>query len=205
MSGGRNPDAGIQPDTGERHEVTRLLRAWSGGDGEAFDRLWPLVYTDLRRRAAAMLRSERRDHTLQATALVHEAYLRLVDQRRVSWQDRQHFFAIAARMMRRILVDHARAHASAKRGGGRTPVSLDEAAGVVPVDRDLLGIDAVLEELEGFDPDKARIVELRFFAGLNHREIAELLGCSTKTIQRHWVVAKAWLYRALSGRLAHGA
>lgn len=179
--------------------VTQLLQSWSDGDSEALDRLWPLIYHDLRRMASAMMQGERSDHTLQATALVHEAFLRLVDQKRVRWQDRQQFFAIAARMMRRILVNHARGHGSLKRGGGREREAIVEAENAGPGRApDLIAVDDALSAFEEVDPEKARIVELRFFAGLSNEEIAELLGCSEKTVRRHWKVAQVWLYRELT-------
>jgi RNA polymerase sigma factor (TIGR02999 family) len=184
-------------------DVTELLQAWSDGDDAAQERLWPIVYEELRRMAGALLRGERTGHTLQATALVHEAYLRLVDQNRVRWQDRQHFFSVAARMMRRILVDHARRLRSDKRGGDLQRVPLDAASpamAVTPVD--LIDLDAALDALDEIDPDKVRIVELRYFVGMTSDEVAELLGCSTRTAKRHWAVARAWLYQRLSGEAA---
>jgi len=188
----------VQLDNGPE-SITRLLQSWCDGDPEALDRLWPLIYHDLRRMASGMMRDERSDHTLQATALVHETFLRLADQKRVRWQDRQQFFAIAARMMRRILVNHARRRASLKRGGDPERVAFVEAEnagrGRAP---DLIAVDDALLAFEEVDPEKARIVELRFFAGLSNEEIAELLGCSEKTVRRHWKVAQVWLYRELT-------
>ena len=179
--------------------ITRLLQSWSDGDPEALDRLWPLIYHDLKRVASGMMRGERSDHTLQATALVHEAFLRLADQKHVRWQDRRHFFAIAARMMRRILVNHARRRASLKRGNEAKRVCLIEADNALPgVCPDLVAVDDALRAFEEIDPEKARIVELRFFAGLSNEEIAELQGCSEKTVRRHWKVAQVWLYRELT-------
>ena len=163
------------------HDVTRLLHDWSEGDEGAAERLMPLVYDELRRLARHYLRHERPDHTLQPTALVNEAYLKLVDQRRVGWQNRHHFFGIAAQMMRRVLVDHARAHAAEKRGGPRRKVSLDEA----------------LQKLAEVFPRKGRVVELRFFGGLSVEEAAGVLGVSDKTVMREWESAKLWLYREM--------
>jgi len=182
----------------ERGDLTGLLAAWSDGDASSLDRLIPVVYNELRRMAARYLRRERGDHTLQATALVHEAFLKLVDQRHVRWQNRAHFFAIAAQLMRRILVDHARVHLSGKRGGSVTWVSLDEA--IAPVkgkDVDVVALDDALSRLAAFDPEQERLVELRFFGGLTIDEAAEVLGTSPATVKREWTLAKAWLHRAL--------
>jgi RNA polymerase sigma factor (TIGR02999 family) len=188
------------------HEVTELLRAWSDGDLGARDRLMPLVYLELRRRAAAYLRRERRTHTLQPTALVHEAYLRLVDQRRAVWQNRAQFFGVAADMMRRILVDRARAHRTVKRSGRWARVTLDPAVAATPaVDVDVLDLDTALEKLAAFDSRKSRIAELRFFGGLSLAETGEVLGLSLATVERDWQVARAWLFRALSGGPAQEA
>ncbi|HEV2705795.1 MAG TPA: ECF-type sigma factor [Pyrinomonadaceae bacterium] len=180
-------------------EITRILREWNSG-GDAHARLMPLVYDELRRLAQIYLRRERPNHTLQPTALVHEAYLRLVDQSRVEWQDRAHFYGVAAQMMRRILIDHARAYASEKRGGSGRPLSLDEAA-FLPEERaaDLLALDDALKLLAEKDERKGRVVELRFFGGLSVRETAEVLGVHTATVERDWLVAKAWLYREIEG------
>ncbi len=187
--------------TPDAHEVTQILREWnSGTDAQA--RLMPLVYDELRRLAQRFLRRERADHTLQPTALVNEAYLRLVDQSRVEWQDRAHFYGVAAQVMRRILIDHARAHASEKRGGGSGPrLSLDEAL-LQPEERaaELLALDEALKLLHETDERKGRVVELRFFGGLSVKETAEVLGVHTATVERDWVVAKAWLYRELAGK-----
>jgi RNA polymerase sigma factor (TIGR02999 family) len=181
--------------------VTELLQAWSAGDVGARDRLMPLVYDELRRRAAAYLRRERPGHTLQPTALVHEAYLRLVDQRRVAWRNRAQFFGVAAAMMRRILVDHARANRSAKRSGMLSQVTLDDAIAVTqPVDVDVLDLDAALERLAAFDARKSRIAELRFFGGLSLKEASDVLNLSLATVERDWQVARAWLFDALSRR-----
>jgi RNA polymerase sigma factor (TIGR02999 family) len=188
------------------HEVTELLRAWSQGDAAARDRLMPLVYQELRRTAAAQLRRERRAQTLQPTALVHEAYLRLVDQRRMGWQNRAQFFGVAAEVMRRLLVDRARAHRAGKRSGRWLQVALEP--GLVVTDSPdvrLLDLDRALDELATFDPRKSRIAELRFFSGLTLEEAGEVLGVSLATVERDWQVARAWLFSALSGRRGHDA
>ena len=180
------------------HDVTRLLQDWSEGDEGAAERLMPLVYDELRRLARAYLLRERPDHTLQPTALVNEAYLRLVDQRRVNWQNRHHFFGIAAQMMRRVLVDHAREHAAEKRGGPRRKVSLDEAD--VPTGEraaELVALDEALQRLAEVFPRKGRVVELRFFGGLSVGETAAVIKASDKTVMREWESAKLWLYREL--------
>jgi RNA polymerase sigma factor (TIGR02999 family) len=176
--------------------VTDLLRAWSRGDADAREKLIAVVYGELRRRAAAYLRRERPDHTLQPTALVHEAYLRLVGQERVVWQNRAQFFGIAAQMMRRILVDHARGHRRGKRGGDVAKVTLDERVGAAkPPDCSVLMLDRALEELAAIDPQQSRIVELRYFGGLTEAEVAEVLAVSRSTVSREWHTARAWLYR----------
>jgi RNA polymerase sigma factor (TIGR02999 family) len=196
----RHAAAHTHVSTSERG-VTELLQAWSAGDVGARDRLMPLVYDELRRRAAAYLRRERPGHTLQPTALVHEAYLRLVDQRRVAWRNRAQFFGVAAAMMRRILVDHARANRSAKRSGMLSQVPLDPAIAVTqPVDVDVLDLDAALERLAAFDARKSRIAELRFFGGLSLKEVGDVLNLSLATVERDWQVARAWLFDALSQR-----
>jgi len=183
------------------HDVTELLRAWSEGDSGALDRLMPLVYDELRRRAAAYLRRERRNDTLQPTALVHEAYLRLVDQRRAAWQNRAQFFGVASQMMRRILVDRARARRMAKRSGRWARVTLVEAEKATPpVDVEVLDLDAALTELAAFDPRKSRIAELRFFGGLSLEESGQVLGLSVATVERDWQAARAWLFKTLSAR-----
>lgn len=180
-------------------DVTQLLKDWSGGNRAALDTLAPIVYNELRRLAAAHLRRERADHTLQATAVVHEAYLKLVDQRNVQWQNRAHFFGIAAQMIRRLLVDHARTVKAAKRGGGAAALELDKALGVAEKrDLEIEALDDALLTLADVDPQQARIVELRFFTGLSIEETAEALGISASTVKREWVVAKAWLFRQLS-------
>ena len=189
--------------SGSDPQVTELLRAWSGGDRTARDRLMPLVYGELRRRAAAHLRRERRGHTLQPTALVHEAYLRLVDQRSAVWQNRAQFFGVAAEMMRRILVDRARAHRSAKRSGQWARVTLDPAlAATNPLDVEVLDLDRALTDLAAFDTRKSRIAELRFFGGLSLKETGEVLGVSLATVERDWQVARAWLFGRLTGAQA---
>ena len=178
-------------------DVTRLLKEWREGSKAAADRLLPLIQRDLAVRAAGFLRRERADHTLETQALVNEAYLRLVDQRRVQWQDRGHFFAVAAQSMRRILVDHARRRAMAKRGGGVQPVELNDMLPAPARSADLVALDQALERLAGRDEEKARIVELRFFAGLSNPQIAEALGVSLSTVERQWRLARAWLHRDL--------
>ncbi len=181
-------------------EVTRLLLEWKGGDAAALDRLLPLVYAELRRIAARHLRHERPGHTLQPTALVHEAYLRLVSAPELEWQDRAHFFGVAARLMRQILVDHARARQRAKRGGEVRKVSLDEAPEArVTADVDLLALDEALGRLADLDPQQSRVVELRYFGGLTTEETAEVVGVSPATVKREWTLAKAWLRRELGG------
>jgi RNA polymerase sigma factor (TIGR02999 family) len=185
-------------------EVTNLLLRWGGGDREALDALAPLVYDELRRLAARYLRRERLDHTLQSTALVHEAYLRLIDQRNVRWQNRAQFFGLAAELIRRILVDHARAKQAAKRGGSAYKLTLDEALDASePRDLDLVRLDDVLQGLGKIDPQQSRVVELRFFAGLTIEETAEVLGISPATVKRDWLVAKAWLRREMMERRFH--
>lgn len=180
-------------------EVTRLLVAWRAGDAGALDRLLPLVYAELRRVAHRYMRDERPNHPLQTTALVHEAYLRLIDVTRVDWQSRNHFFAVSAQMMRRILVEAARRRNAGKRGGDASHVALDEAF-VPAADRgaDLLALDEALEHLASLAPRKARVVELRYFAGLSVKETAEVLGVSVETVMRDWRMAKLWLQRDLS-------
>lgn len=177
--------------------VTQLLLEWRSGNQEALDRLIPLVYDELRRLAGHYMRSERPEHTLQATALVNEAYIRLVDMK-VSWQDRAHFFAMAARLMRRLLVDHARAHHRAKRESGGPKISLDNAVEVsFQPASDLVALDDALTRLAAFDPRKTEIIELHFFGGLGNEEVAEALGISRATVQRELRLAKAWLNHEL--------
>jgi RNA polymerase sigma factor (TIGR02999 family) len=178
--------------------VTQLLQKWSAGDQEAAERVLPLVYNELRRIASRQLRRERCDHTLQATAIVHEAYLRLDGQEGFHWPSREHFFAFAAHLIRRILVDYARHQKRLKRGGGMERVTLSEAADLTMVKSvDLLEVDEALAALEAIDPRKAAVVELRFFAGLTLEETAAQLGISPETVGREWRRAKAWLYREL--------
>ncbi len=187
-------------DSADSKDITLLLREWSDGNGEALDALVPLVYEELRRQAARYLRRERPDHTLQTTALIHEAYLKLVDQKNVRWQNRAHFFAIAAQAMRRILVDYARAKHRDKRGGEAQKIPLEETVALAAEEEsvDLIALDEALERLAGVDEQKARIVELRYFSGLSVEETAEVLKTSPRTIERGWTTAKAWLHRELS-------
>ena len=187
-----------QPST---HEVTELLIEWSNGDKAALDKLMPLIHEELRRLAHYYMSHERPGHTLQTTALVNEAYLRLVNREGVHWQNRAHFFAIAAQVMRTILVDHARSHAYAKRGGGAHKIELDEAM-IVSRERaaEVVALDDALKELANLDPQQSRIVELRFFGGLTIEETAEVLDLSPATIKREWSTAKAWLYHQVANR-----
>jgi len=181
------------------HDVTRLLLDWQSGDQAALDQLMPLIYDELRRLAAGHLRHERPDHTLQPTALVNEAYLQLIEQRRMNWQGRAHFFGAAAELMRRILVDYARAHNAAKRGGGAFKVSLRDVAAVIEQqDVEVMLLDQALTELAALDPAQARLVELRYFGGLSVEETAEAMKLSPATVKRHWNSAKAWLHRRLT-------
>jgi RNA polymerase sigma factor (TIGR02999 family) len=181
--------------------ATQLLIDWSGGDRAALAELTPLIYDELHRLAHRYLRRERGGHTLQTTALVNEAYLRLVDQRNLRWQNRAHFFGIAAQIMRRILIDYARRRQYAKRGGGAPHVPLDEVA-VLAEERaaDLVALDEALDSLASIDPQQSRVVELRFFGGLTVEETAEVLKLSHDMVKREWSTAKAWLYREMSGR-----
>jgi RNA polymerase sigma factor (TIGR02999 family) len=182
--------------------VTALLGDWSRGDRTALNQLLPLVYSELRRVAARQLRRERAGHTLQPTALVHEVYIRLVDQRQVDWQNRAHFFGVAANVMRRILVDHARRHGAIKRGDGLPTVSIDEARNVAASDgMPVLALDQALDRLEKVDAELARIVELRAFGGLTIEEAAHVLSVSPSTAKRDWRTAKAWLTRELGDEL----
>lgn len=184
----------------DAHEVTRLLLAWNEGDAGALDRLMPLVYGELRRIARRQMRRERAGHTLQTTALIHEAYVRLIDARAVSWQGRAHFFGLAAQAMRRVLVDFARERDARKRGGGAQQVSLDEVMAVSRgMDEDFVALDESLRALADVDERKCRVVEMRFFAGLTEQEIAAVLNLSEETVRRDWRLAKAWLRRYLSG------
>lgn len=180
-------------------DITPLLIAWGQGDQDALDRLMPLVYDELCKMASYYFRRERRDHTLQTTAVVHEAYLRLVDQRRVNWQNRAQFFGIAAQMIRRILVDHARGHASRKRGGDQRKVALEDLESLsIYQDDELLALHQGLTDLAEIDPPLAKLVELRFFGGLNNEEVAVALGTSERTVRRQWLAAKAWLHLHLA-------
>jgi RNA polymerase sigma-70 factor, ECF subfamily len=179
--------------------VTQLLLDWRNGDQTALDRLMPLVYEELRRIAAHYMRNERQEHTLQTSALVNEAYLRLVDHENIEWQNRAHFFSVAAQAMRRILVDYARTRNYQKRGGGARQVSLDEAATVAEEHvAEMIALDDALNELARIDPRKCRVVELRYFGGLTVEETAEALGVSIQTVGRDWSTAKAWLLREMS-------
>jgi RNA polymerase sigma factor (TIGR02999 family) len=179
-------------------DVTELLRAWSDGDQRALDGLTPIVYAELRRLARRYMRRERADHSLQATALVNEAYLRLVDCTRMQWKDRAHFFAVSAQLMRRILVDHARRH-NVKRGRGVPHVSFDDAVVVEEPAAHLVALDDAMQALAEVDPRKVQVVELRFFGGLSVDETAHVLGVSPVTVRRDWSSAKVWLYRELTG------
>jgi RNA polymerase sigma factor (TIGR02999 family) len=183
----------------QTHEVTQLLIDWSNGDRAALDKLIPVVEEELRRLAHRYMSRERAGHTLQTTALVNEAFVRLVNRKNVHWQNRAHFFGIAAQLMRTILVDHARSHASAKRGGGANKLELDEAM-VVSQQKasEVLALDDALKQLALIDPQQSRIVELRFFGGLTVEETAEVMHLSPATIKREWSTAKAWLYRELA-------
>jgi len=186
---------------GPAPDVTQLLSQWSRGDHAALEALMPLVYGELRRLASAYLRRERPNHTLQSTALVHEAFMRLIEQQDVQWKSRAHFYGIAAQMIRRILVDYARAQHAEKRGSGAIKLELDEAL-AVPQDAglDVVELSDALERLAGYDPRLSRIVELRFFAGLSIEETAEVTGLSPATVKREWVSARAWLFRELRGK-----
>ena len=180
-------------------EVTQLLLAWNEGDESALEKLVPLVYAELRRLAKRRMRLERPDHTLQTSALINEAYLRLVDVRNVHWQNRAHFFALCARLMRRILVDYARTRHYVKRGGGVQPISLDQSLAVAPErSPDLVAVDDALHALAEVDARKAQVVELRFFGGLTVEEAAEVLKVSPETVRRDWKLAKVWLLRELN-------
>jgi len=181
-------------------EVTRLLQDCSDGNRDALDKLLPLVYNELRRLAHSYLSHERPDHTLQTTALVHEAYLKLIDQRSVNWQNRAQFFAISAQAMRRILLDNARRHTAAKRGSGGQKISLDEVATLSgdSANESLIALDLALQKLETIDAAQSKIVELRYFGGLTIEETAEVLKISPSSIQREWTVARAWLYKTIT-------
>ena len=181
-------------------EITRFLREWGDGDREALDKLMPIVYDELRRQAARYLRRENQDHTLQTTALVHEAYFKLIDQRNTDWQNRAHFFAIAANAMRRILVDHARTKHRDKRGGNDQKLPLDEAMAIATGQKnvDLIALDEALTRLQAIDQQQSRIVELRYFSGMSLEDTAEVLKISRATAARDWAMAKSWLHRELT-------
>jgi RNA polymerase sigma factor (TIGR02999 family) len=180
------------------HDVTRLLQAWADGDETALDELLPLVYGELRRRARQYMARERRGHTLQSADLIHEAYLRLAGSKPVDWRDRSHFYALSARLMRQILVDHARSRGYQKRGGGRRRVTFDEGMVPVELDWDLVELDEALAALARKDERKSRVVELRFFGGLSSEDIAEILDVTPQTVRRDWRLSKAWLLREIS-------
>jgi len=185
----------------DQQQLTQLLVDWSAGNQRAMEALTPLVYGELRRLADAYLRRERPNHTLQSGALVNEAWLRLIDQSRVQWQNRAHFFGVAAQMMRRILVDHARSRVAAKRGAGVTLLSIDKVvAGSNPANIDLIALDAALDKLAELDPQQSRIVELRFFGELSIEETAEVAGVSPATVKREWALAKGWLFREMTAK-----
>ena len=187
-------------DDAKQESVTQMLAAWAGGDQTALEQLTPLVYEELRRLARQRMKRERPGHTLQTTALANEAYLRLVDQTQVRWQNRAHFFAIAAQQMRRILVDYARRRLYQKRGGGALQVTLAEAEGLTDEHTpDLVALDEALRSLAEVDPRRAQVVELKFFGGLTNEETAEVLKVSTGTVERDWTIAKAWLHKTLKG------
>jgi RNA polymerase sigma factor (TIGR02999 family) len=188
------------PPSSSTHHVTALLQAWGRGDASALDALLPAVYPELHRQAEGYMRGQPAGHTLQATALVHEAYLKLVDQTKVEWRSRAHFYGVAAKAMRSILIDHARARQAAKRGAGAERLTLDparDAPGKTPP-VDVLDLDEALQRLAELDPDKARLVELRYFGGLSIEEAAEVLEVSPATLKRHWNTARAWLRRELT-------
>jgi len=181
-------------------DITRLLHAAASGERHDLDALMGAIYQDMRRLAASHMNAERRDHTLQPTALVHEAYVKLIDQRRSDWKDRLHFFAVASRIIRRILIDHAREQSARKRGGDRTLVRIgDQEFAAAARDLDLLSLDEALAELATLDEQQARIVELRFFGGCTVDEVAELLGIGKRTVDRDWQAARAWLFERLQG------
>lgn len=184
---------------GASNPVTELLVRWRGGDKAALDALMPLVYSELRRIANRYLQAERSDHTLQSTALVHEAYVRLTNQQLPQWQNRAHFFAVAAQLMRQILVDHARSHRASKRGGEVYKLALDDAEDQQkPIDIDIVALDDALKSLTAMDAQQGKVVELKFFGGLSNEDTAEVLGISTSTVKRDWTTARAWLFRELN-------
>ncbi len=192
---------GQQKVNEEQQEISLILKDWSGGKNESADVLLPLVYDELRKIAAQYLRKERKEHTLQPTELAHEAYLKLIDISNVDWQDRAHFFAVSAQVIRNILVDHARAKATNKRGGDFQRIVLDENVSFSDEqDLDLLALDEALKQLATFDEQQSKIVELRFFGGLTIEETAEVLNLSPATIKREWTLAKAWLHKTLSDK-----
>ncbi len=181
-------------------EVTQLLKDWRNGDKAALDRMTPVLYEELRRLARHFLSSERPDHTLQPTALVHEAYLRLVDQRAVDWRNRAHFLGVAASMMRRVLINHARAHQAAKREGFSKAIGIEDALGVFTNPQvDVLELNSALQQLSELDPQQGRVVELRYFGGLTIEETAEVMGISPATVKREWGTAKLWLLKKIEG------
>lgn len=184
----------------EPHEITRMLREWSNGNRDALERLMPLVYDELHRQAARFLRRENPNHTLQTTALIHEAYIKLIDQQEPNFNSRTHFYAISANIMRRILVDHGRAKHREKRGGMAKTVQLDEETIIIPSEQtvDLVALDEALDRLAGYDVQQANVVELRYFGGLTLEETAEALKVSRTTVATDWAMAKAWLHRELS-------
>ena len=187
----------VDPQT----QVTQLLQQWQEGSNEALEALMPLVYKELKRLAGSYLRRERPDHTLQSAALVNEAYLRLVDQSETRWQNKAHFYGIAAQMMRRILADHARGHNAAKRGAGMPELELNEAMAQAPVRSvDLVDLEEALQKLEKLDSQQGKIVELRFFSGLSIEDTANVLGISPATVKRDWAAARAWLFREVGAR-----
>ena len=187
----------------QQHEITQLLAEWSDGNQSALDELYPLVYEELHKLARRYMSRERKGHTLQTTALINEAYVRLVDQRNVHWANRSHFFAISAQIMRRILIDHARRHAYAKRGGGAQQVSLEEVA-IVAAEKsaEIIRLDEALKILAKMDPRRCHVVELRYFGGLSNEEIAGVLKVSENTVTRDWNLARAWLHQQLTGSAA---
>jgi RNA polymerase sigma factor (TIGR02999 family) len=193
-----------QPGERAVGEISALLRAWSGGDQTALEKLTPIVYDELHRLARRYMRRERPGHSLQATALVHEAYVRLLDCKRIEWQNRAHFFAVSAQLMRRVLVEHARRR-NRKRGGGVPHVRLEEAAIVGGDETDLVALDDAMNALASIDPRKVQVVEMRFFGGLSVEETAEVLKISAVTVKRDWRLAKVWLLRELSQGTADGA
>ena len=194
------------PDEPAAGDMSTILRAWSGGDQSALEKLTPIVYNELRRLARCHMQHERPGHSLQATALVNEAYMRLVDYKRMQWQNRAHFFAVSSQLMRRILVEHARKRIKVKRGDGAQHVSLEDAI-IVGSERpmDMVALDDALNELARLDPRKAQVVEMRFFGGLSVEETAEVLKISAVTVMRDWNTAKAWLYRELNSGTADGS